>query len=329
MKKSGKFIGLLVALAIIFTGYFAWSHYKTNTPTENTTVRFAYLPVVQSLPLFVAMNDGYFKDVGINVEATKLDAPNLIIDSLLQSKVDFAAAAASGIIATSDIAKPDQLKILGLVGGDNSIVNDEILVKNNSDIKSIADLKGKRLGTLSGIQFRTIATDILAQNNLEVNQDVTLVELETALQAQALASGQVDALLTIEPVGTVVKVKNIGTDLAKSPMVTYISNPWYGSAYVVRNELVQNNPELIKKVDQVLKRAVKEIINHPGEAKNNLKNYTSLDDSIIPHLPLPTYKIGNDITASDTSSLQQFFDIFRTYGVINTNANAKKLIWNN
>ncbi len=294
---------------------------------EQKVVKIAYLPVIQSLPLYLSIEKGYFKEAGIDIEAIKFESPNQVIDALLSGQVQFGAAAASGITAVSEAAKPGSLKIFAVIGGDFSIINDLLLVKSDSSIQSIKELKGKKLGILPGIQFRTIAKQILTNEGLLPDKDVTIVELAVQLQVQALASGQIDALLTIEPIGTIGKSKKVAKDLIKSPMVQYISNPWYGAVLDVSTQFVKDNPKTTKKVLDVFDRAINEINQDPPSSKQYLKSYTPLTEDLIAQVPLPIFKMCTNLTDVDIESLQKFFDIFTKHKVVDGRIDPRSLLY--
>ena len=189
---------------------FLPSQKSTEQVAETTKIKIANLPIVQGLPLYLAIEKGYFKEAGLDVEMVKFEAPNQIVDAVLNGQVDFTSpSGAIGILGIANFKNPGKLKIYAAAGGDDNIQNDAILVKSDSTIQNIQELKGKKLGILPGIQWRTIAQHILKQNNLTADTDVILVELAAGLQAPALASGEIDALLGVEPTPTIVKTKSI------------------------------------------------------------------------------------------------------------------------
>lgn len=322
-------IGVIVAVFVVAgVWYFASGRKEATGPLETTQVKIADLPVLHGLPLYLAIEKGYFKEEGIDVELVKMDAPNLIIDAIMSGQVDFTSpSAAAGITGIADSKNPGKIKVYIVAGGDDEVSSSSFLVKNDSTIASIPDLKGKKLGVLPGIQWRTIARHILAQNNLTVDTDVTLAELAPGLQAPALASGQVDALLAIEPMPTIVKSKNIGKEIVRGAAEQGVATPFYGGAGAVRVEFAQQNPNTTAKVIEVLRRAVKEIQRDRETAKQYLKGYTPLEDSIISEAPVLRFRMSDELTRNDISAMQKFYDIFSTYKVVDGPMSFENLIY--
>ncbi len=325
-----KKIILSILLIILIGGIWYTSSDKTETGIEVTKIKIASLPNVQGLPVYVAIEKGYFKDLGLDVELVKFEAPNQIIDALLQGQVDLAhPGGATGIAGIAEFKNPGKLKIYALAGGDDSVVqNDAIVVKKNSPLKTIQDLKGKKLGIMAGtIQWQTIVREILDKNNLVYDKDVKIIEIALGLQAQALAQGDIDASLIIEPVPTVVKAKGIGQELVPFAAAKYIANPFYAGAGVIRTDFAKENPKTTKKIMDAIAKAINDIRANPDADRQYLKGYTQLDDTTIANAPILLFKMYDEFDEKDITETQKFYDIFTKWGVVNGKMDFKQLIY--
>ena len=135
-----------------------------------------------------------------------MESPNQIIDALIAERADFGPpGAAAGIAMIAESKFPGKLKMFGLQGGGIAVnrINDGLIVKPDSTIKSFADLKGKTLGHVPGIQWRTISRHMVRAAGLDPDKDVKLVDLAVAMQVPAVVGGTVDATLSLEPVGSI------------------------------------------------------------------------------------------------------------------------------
>ncbi len=326
-NKTTWILGIIIIL--LFAG-IVWHSSSDKSATEETNkVRIASLPNTQGLPVYLAIEKGYFKNAGLDVELIRFESPNQIIDALLQGNVDFShPGGAMGIVAIADYKNPGKLKIYAAAGEDTNVQNDALLVRNDSQIESVKDLKGKKLGIMAGtIQWQTIARELLDQNDLTYDKDVKIVEIALGLQAQALASGEVDAILTVEPIPTVIKAKGIGKELISFVAAKSIANPFYAGAGIVRVDFAKENPDTTKKVLDVISMAVDEVNEDPDAARQYLKGYTQLDDDTIAKAPIVLYRMYNDFTENDINAVQKFYDIFTKWEVVNGKLDFKQLIY--
>jgi NitT/TauT family transport system substrate-binding protein len=325
-------------IAVIFTIVLLCTACTTqSSPTgqaiaqETAVVRIGHLPATHGLPLYLAMDKGYFEQEGLSVEVVKFDSPNLLLQALATGQIDFGApSTAAGITSIVESKRPGELKIFAAGGSSTKLddsINEVLIVRKDSSITRMQDLEGKTVGILPSIQWRTIATHVFAQEGIAVGTDVTLVELAPGLQVQALAAGQVDALLTIEPVGTTARVKGISRELVHAPIETYLADPFYGGAGVLRTAFAEENPRTTEKVLRVFSRAIDDINADPDAVKSHLPKYTPIDAALADEVPYVAFKMSDDLTAQDKQGLQTFFDIFYHYNVTSTKVDVEQMLY--
>lgn len=327
-------------LAVVLLAVFGWWYigHRSNSGEKKvslagdatmTTVRITTMPVVQGLPFYLAKEKGYFREAGIDAEFVKFETPNQIIDALLQGRVDITPpSAATGVVGIADSKNSGKLLIYSMGGGDDVVQNDALLVRADSSLVSFQDLQGKKVGIVAGsVQWNAIARDILARHGLLADENITLVELPLGLQSQALAAGQVDALITVEPIPTVVKAKGIGKEMIDHLTTRFISNPFYSGVGVIRKDFVGEHPEVAKKVLDVFDRAIAEINDNPDAARQYLKGYTALDDDMIKIVPISRFRMYNNLDENDIDATQTFFDIFTTQDIVKEPLYFRKLLY--
>ncbi len=285
---------------------------------EITKVRIGNLPVVHGLPLYIALEKNYFKEVGIEVELIQFDSPNEIIDALIRDKLDFGSPSiALGIAGIASQKYPDKLRIYAFAGGTKETPNENLIIHKESNITSVRELKGKRLGILSGtIQWKTIAKHFLAKYGLKIDIDVKIIELSPSKQVPALESKQIDALLCLEPISTLALEKGIGKILFKGPAEHTIADPFYPGIGVLNTKFARENPLQTDHVLDAFEKAIEFIKKNPKEAREYLKGYTVLSDELVSKSPLPIFKLCHELTYIDRDSIRKFYDLFSKHGVV-------------
>ena len=108
-------------------------------------IRIGYWPVAAGLPFYAAIEKGYFKEAGLNVEALKFAGAQQVMEAMLAGRADGSAnGTGSANLAIGEIASPGLFKIFASNPSNAKNVLDEFIVAKDSPIQSIADLKGKR-----------------------------------------------------------------------------------------------------------------------------------------------------------------------------------------
>ncbi len=139
----------------------------------------------------IGVQKGWFKEAGVDVDFIWFEySPSM--DAFSAGKVD-AVAVTNGdeMVMGSTGAKSKAILI-----NDYSDGNDMIVAKPG--INSVAELKGKKIGVEVGLVDHLLLLNALQSVKLK-DTDVTLVNMPTDQTAQALSSGQVDAIAAWQP----------------------------------------------------------------------------------------------------------------------------------
>ncbi len=185
MRKNRYFVsGLLLLSSLMFFNINAFS--ATQLPPQKLTVMLDWFLNPDHAPLFVAQNQGFFKQQNLDVEllgpANTDDPPKL----LAAGKIDIAVMYQSQLVI--DVAQGLPLVQIGtLVASPLSC----LAVLADSPIKNLSDLKGKSIGYSSPSSDLPLLSVMLKSAGLSL-KDVTLINVHYDL-SQALLSKRIDA----------------------------------------------------------------------------------------------------------------------------------------
>jgi putative hydroxymethylpyrimidine transport system substrate-binding protein len=152
-----------------------------------------------------------------------------------------------------------------------------LMVLADGPIKSIADLKGKKIGfSVSSTEHAVLGT-MLRKYKLTL-KDVTLVNVNMGLSA-ALASGQVDAIIGGYRNFELTQLELLGKK-ARAFYVEEEGVPAFDELIVVTNRNLVNDKRMRRFVD-ALERGAQFMVNRPDEAwQLFIKGRKSLDDEL-------------------------------------------------
>jgi putative hydroxymethylpyrimidine transport system substrate-binding protein len=256
-----------LSIAMIAMIIFAFNT-QTVAAGEKLTVLLDWFINPDHGPLFVALEKGLFKKRGLDVDFKVPSNPNDPPKLVAAKKADIAVS-----YQPQHHLQVDQGLPLVRIGTLVATPLNCLVVLADSDIKDIADLRGKTIGySVSG--FETILLKVmLAQKNLKM-EDVKLVNVNFSLSPSLLA-GQTDAVI-----GAFRNFELNQMDLEGRP----------GRAFFVEEHGVPPYDELIliahpdrineakfKKFMDALEEGVQFLINHPEESwKLFIKNRKDL-----------------------------------------------------
>jgi len=172
---------LLLCTFLVFPPAFA---------AQPLTVLLDWYPNPDHAPLFVAEEQGFFQQHGLNVKLVSPTDPGDPLKLVAAGKADIAITYQPTLLMAVDNDIP-VVRIGTLIATPLNAA----AVLDNSNIKTIADFKGKKIGYSMGGTDHAMLESMLATAGL-TDKDVTLIDVHYGL-AQALMSGQVDVITGI------------------------------------------------------------------------------------------------------------------------------------
>lgn len=185
-----------------------------------------------------------------------------------------------------------------------------LLVKKGSSIKSVADLKGKKVGLVIGSCSENLLYNLLKKEGIDYDQ-VNRVNLSPSEQISALSSGQVDAIVTWDPTMTTLINDGQATKLADG------SNRMLGSDIIVgTGKYVKENPDIVRIFLEEYKKAGAEI---DADKESFVDKYADTVGIKKPdfQVVLNATSFPSDFTDDDVSDLQGTADFLKATGLIN------------
>lgn len=292
-------------------------------------IRIGYWPIAAGLPFYAAVEKGFFKDSGLDVEVQKYAAAAQIMEAMLAGRCDGSAnGTGSGNLAIGEAAAPGTFKIFCANPSNVKNVLDEFLVPIASPVKSIAELKGKRVGSGPGIQNVTLTKAVLERAGAT---GATVIELPIGQHVAALAAGQIDGVYTLEPTGTIGRMNGATRVLETGVISKYILGdsmaPWFGGSATLSANFIKKYPADTKKFVAAYAKGVQYVKTNPAEARQYLKGYTAIDGSLSSEVPLTGYTMYNEFTRSDIGHFQKFFDLFTEKGILPSRVMVESMLY--
>ncbi len=240
MDKYSKII--IGILAIVLIGGLTYSFNAKEkvvtkpVSTERATVKIGMVTFPGYAPLYLAKEKGFFKD--LNVEIVRIEAIGDLRAAMLSGKIDM-------YLATPDIFQASEKQSpvgVGFMALDESHGADGVAVADN--IKSIKDLKGKKVGAEPGFPPYFVLQYMLHKENLTL-KDLDFKDISSQDAGNAFVAKQLDAVGTYEPYLS----KSVSLRPKSRVLVSSADLPGLIVDLVYANEkLLNEKPEILKKV---------------------------------------------------------------------------------
>ncbi len=225
--------------------------------SEKLTVLLDWFVNPDHAPLILAREKGYFADAGLEVELLAPADPNDPPKLVAAGKADIAVSYQPQLHLQAAAGLP-----LVRIGTLVATPLNSLVVLEDSPIRSIADLKGKKVGFSVGGFEDALLSAMLAKAGLTLD-DVELVNVNWSL-SPSLVAGQVDAVI-----GAFRNFELNQMDLIERPGRAFFVEeegvPAYDELILVANAGDLDRPELGRFV-QAVERATQFLVNHPEAA---------------------------------------------------------------
>jgi len=234
---------------------------QPGRPLEKITFLLDFTPYGKHTPFFAALDKGFWKDAGFDVTIVKGEGSATTISSYAAGTVDFAFSDTPTLILAR--SKGALVKVAAIIH-DKSLYAFGTLEENN--IKTPQDLKGKRIGASVGDASRVMFPAFAKLNGIDADS-VRWVDMTPPARAASLMLGQVDAVvlfLTEEPTFSA-KAKEVGKHWRDFAYADY-GLDLYSHGLLVRDDLITNQPDRVKRFIEATMNAWAWSIEHPQEA---------------------------------------------------------------
>jgi NitT/TauT family transport system substrate-binding protein len=196
-----------IAIGLFLLGYFTFNGklFAQTLEKQKVSIAVGGKNLFYYLPLTIAEQLGYFKQEGLQVEISDFAGGAKALQAMVGGSADVVSGAYEHTINMQ--AKGQTITAFVLQGRAPQIVLG-VSTKTMPNYKSIADLKGKKIGvTAPGSSTNMVANFVLAKGGLKPT-DVSFIGVGTAAGAlSAMRSGQIDAMSNLDPVVTMLEQK--------------------------------------------------------------------------------------------------------------------------
>ena len=329
MKKNILYYCLFFILVFLMVCslFLDFNHSKKN---ENKRTKVTLAEVAHTIfyaPQYVAIEKGYFKEVGIDIELILTAGADKVTAAVLSGDADIGFCGSEGTIYVYNAKEKDYLKTFAqLTQKDGSF----LVSREKIDNFTLNDLKGKSVigGRAGGMPEMTFEW-ALKQNGIDPKNDLEIdTSIAFAAMGGAFISGQGDFVTLFEPNALEIEQQGYGYVVASigelGGVVPYTSYSARGSYIEKNSELISNFTKAIQKgLDFVHNSSNKEV----AEAILSQFPDTSLNDLekvVARYIKIDAWPKTTKFSEESFDHLQ---DIMIDNGVLNSKVSYDKLIY--
>ena len=261
-----------IIFKIITTTFLILIINLSHAKTDKLTIGLDWFINPDHAPLIIAQKRGFFKEVGLEVEMIEPADPNDPPKLVAAGRLDLAISYQPQLHIQVDQGLP-----VVRVGTLVSVPLNALVVLKNGPIKSISDLKGKKIGFSVGGFEEALLSGMLEKYNLKMT-DVELININFSLSPSLIAK-KVDGVI-----GAFRNFELNQMDIVGHPGTAFYPEehgvPTYEELIYISNLKNRNNP-LFNKFFKAVQKATLTMINDPISSWKDFSTYRKgLDDEL-------------------------------------------------
>ncbi len=267
--KQATWIGAAAATAGFGTGFAPLAR-------AATTVNYGGSAWLGHYAAYVAMKTDIFTKLGIDCRWQSFSTSSARMGAVMAGNIDIAG---TGVVSALALMA-NGAKQFQLISTPNNFGKSEgLLVRSN--VKSLADLKGKKIGVTYASSSHVLLLDVLRQANMDPARDVSIINLPANELLTAYRGNQIDAAAAWTPTFDRIKAlpdtKLLLDDSSFSLYKQYQLTPG-PDVLLVRTAFASAHPEVPKAFLQGIAQASDMMTQSPEKAAPILMTLTNLSE---------------------------------------------------
>lgn len=312
MKKKYKF-SLFIAIALAFTLCFSGCGKKSDSSNLKTIRLCEVVRSVFYAPMYVAINNGFFQDEGLNIDLSTGQGADKVMQNVLSKNSDIGFCGPEQVIYINNQGREDYpILFAQLTQKDGSF----LVGKTDEKNFTWESLKGKKIigGRPGGVPEMALEY-VMKNHNILPSKDVTMVtNIDFTATSGAFKSGDADYVALFEPTATMLEKEGSGKILAS---IGESAGSLSYTCFFATKSYMDNNPETIKKFTKAIYKGQQWIQNHSSEEAADLIKpfFPGTDEDVIISV-LNNYKKIDAYSATPSinkEDLNNLMDVIQSY----------------
>ena len=285
----------------------------------DTTIRVGQTPAASLVASYIAQEQGFFTRRGLTVELQPIVLNSNIPAGIVAGSTDIGGTTTTVLLQAVD-SGIDLVTVSGTNVTFKESKNSAIIARNEAGIAAPADFVGKKigvpgLGALAHVSLR----NWLMQHGVDYNK-VNYVELSFPQQRDALQSGLVDAVVTVEPTYSRILAAGIGKDVGHA----FDSLPpgTQTILYATTREWATAHRDAVRAFHEANEEGTRYALDHLDEARAAIAKYMKLPPDAANAVEMP--RLSATVTVADLAVIA---DIMKQQGMLHAPIDAAKLLF--
>lgn len=259
-----------------------------------------------------------FAPLGVEVKFVEFSSGPPLLEALNAGAIDYGYTGDSPPI----FAQAARANLLYVAAQPSAGSTSAILIKDGSSIRTLADLKGKKVAFTKASSAHNVTIAALEKAGLQYS-DITPVYLQPADAAAAFARGSVDAWTIWDPFYAIAE-EQPGTKVLSTAREIVRQN----SFLLANREFTGKHPDIVGAINEELAKAIRWIQNNQTEAAELFAQATGIPKDIQAKAIARNEFLIAPVSEAVIVEQQAIADRFHKLALIPSPINVREIVWN-
>lgn len=282
-----------------------------------TTIRVVYIPIVDELPLFVGVDQGFFKKRDLDIGLTPVANQGVLISALQSGSAEMGSSVLVSMLPAQEAGI--SLAAVATCVSFPIPKNAGVLARTGGAVKTAKDLSGHKVA-VAGLKsyFHIMVLRWLGEQNVDPS-NVTFVEVPFPQMPDLLKAGQIDVAVTVDPFYHRILEQKIGFQVGDFEAT--VPNGTIIDCYATMKDWAVKNIAAVHAFREGLTESIAYLKANEASARESLGKWTKQPPAVVAETLIPTFTVP-----VSASQIQWWIDLAKKQKLITTNINPRDML---
>ena len=273
------------------------------------TLKVGVIPIADVAPLYVGIEQGFFKDEGLTIEPQIAEGGAAIATSVLSGDYQFGFSNVVSLVTARSKKLPLRIVAQGASGHQSEAeAFDTLLVPKDSAIEGAKDLEGKTVAVNALNNIGPLSINYAVEQAGGDPKKVKYVEVPFPDMIAAIEAGRVDAGWVVEPFAS----QGLGAG-ARSIFAPFeeVSPDLTVATYFTTEQYIEQNADVVDRFVRAMEKSLSYSEENPEAARKVVLKYTKIPPEAAEKMKLPNWN-----PEYNDSSIEKTIELAQKYGYV-------------
>lgn len=267
--------------------------------TGLTPLTIAVTPILPTFSVYVAQQEGFFEQHGLDVQLQEIFGSPLIGQAVQSGEAQIGTRNYDGVVSAIASGGVDLEVLYPVVVYDQEQPDAFVMMRSDLAEQGLQALEGETFAVTLGSQQAEAAKQYLADEGVDVDA-IEFVEVGYSDMAAAFESGSLGGAHVVEPFIT--QLEREGLAQSMGAHLGYVGERYLINAAFARGDWIEQNPDVVDSFVAAMEQATEHIMSDHAAMLPLASEYTDTPEDVLTEFYPSRYVLDTELTEEEVRS---------------------------